>query len=98
MAKFNWFILMCECVDLRIGPITNASLVSQRYHVTRFSRWRTTLSVIQIPAGKNVQMKARLILLRRLKGWEEAKIARETKLQTNPAVKTTIKPTSRANK
>ena len=47
---------------------------------------------------KNVQMKARLILLRRLKGWEEAKIARERKLQTNPAVKTTIKPTSSANK
>ena len=54
--------------------------------------------MIQIPAKKNVQMKARLILLRRLKGWKEAKIARETKLQTNPAVKTTIKPTSRANK
>ena len=55
--------------------------------------------MIQISAGKNLQMKTRLILLRRLKGWEEAKIARETKLQTNPAVKTTIvKPTSSANK
>ena len=36
----------------------------QRYHMTRFSRWRKTLSVIQIPAGKNVQMTPRLILLR----------------------------------
>ena len=39
------------------------------YHKARFSRWRTTLSVIQIPAGKNVQMKARLIY----KPTEEAK-------------------------
>ena len=47
-----------------------------------------------IPAGKNVQMKARLILLRKLKGWgkislpaEKAKIASERKIQTSPAGK-----------
>ena len=45
-------------MDSRIGPSTNASLVlhpypwGQRHHVTRFSRWRTTLSVIQIPAAR----------------------------------------------
>ena len=31
------------------------------YHKARFSRWRATLPVIQIPAGKNAQIKARLI-------------------------------------
>ena len=30
-AKFNWFILLCECVDSRIGPSTNASLVLHAY-------------------------------------------------------------------
>ena len=38
--------------------------------------------MIKIPAGKNVQMKARLILFT-----EEAKVAGERKIQTNPAVK-----------
>lgn len=45
-------------MDSRVGPSTNASLVlhaypwGQQYHVTRFSRLRTTLSVIQIPAER----------------------------------------------
>ena len=45
-------------MDSRIGLSTNASLVlhaypwGKRYHVTRFSRWRTTLSVIQIPSER----------------------------------------------
>ena len=88
-AKFSWFILLCECVDSNPHPITNASLVlhacpgGQQYHMTRFSRWRTTLT----------EMKVRLILLRKLKGWgksrypRKAKIARERKIQTNPGGK-----------
>ena len=63
------------------------------------------MSVIKIPAEKNVQMKARLILLRKVKGWgqislppKKAKIARERKIQTNPDVKTAIKPSSSAIK
>ena len=66
-------MLLCECVDSRTGLDYNDSFVlhdcswGQRYHMTRFSRWPTTPSVIQIPAGNNVQMKARLILLRKLK-------------------------------
>ena len=48
------------------------SCLSKRSAVShaRLSRWRTTMSVIEIPAGKNVQMKARLILPedRKIKG------------------------------
>ena len=96
-TKFNWFILLCECVDSRIGPITNASLVfhacswGQRYHVTRFSRWQTTLSVIQIPAGKNVEMKAGLILYRKLKGWGQILLPlKKLKYSTYPLIRTCI--------
>ena len=49
-AKINWFILLSECVASRTGPITNASLVlhacplGKRYHMIRFTKWRTTMS------------------------------------------------------
>ena len=39
-----------ECVDSRTVPITNASLVlhacqlGNRYHMIRFTKWRTTMS------------------------------------------------------
>ena len=63
--------------------------------MTRFSRWRPILSVIQIPPGKNVQMKARLSnpiaeakrLGANLATPEKPKIARERKIQTNPGGK-----------
>ena len=48
-AKFNWFILLSDCVDSSTGPITNASLVlhscplGKWYHMIRFTKWRTTM-------------------------------------------------------
>ena len=100
-AKFSWFILLCECVDSNTGPITNASLVlhaypgGQQYHMTCFSRWRTTL----------LEKKARLILLRKLKAWgqislrpKKLKELEKEKYRRIRRVKTTIKPTSSANK
>ena len=66
-AKWSSFLARTRALILFISTGTfeklgvHACPWGQRYHVTRFSGWRTTLSVIQIPAGKYVQMKAWLI-------------------------------------
>ena len=62
--------------------------------MTRFSGWRTTLSVIQIQAGKKSTDEGPINPIAEAKRLgtnlatpEKAKIARERKIQTNPASK-----------
>ena len=61
--------------------VASLSMRSAVSHGTFFKMADKTVSdsaVIQIPAGENVQMKAQLILLRKLKGWGQILLPRKS--------------------